>query len=339
MMKTKTLRLLSLVVLLVALLGAPSGLVMAADPVVTVSPSSSSVAVGNNVVVNITAQNVSNLFGAEFHLTFDPNLLEVVDADAGTDGLQIGIGDFLAADFVAQNVADNATGTVDFGLSQMSPHGPVSGSGTLATITFKGKANGTANLSFTDVLLADSGGGQIAASAQNGSVSVGGGTNPPQPTNTPTPTPTTSPTDPTATPYPTPVPGTCAFQGYHTVRAGETLYAIGRAYGTLPSKIAFCNGIVNPSCLYVGMKLGIPVAPWSPIPPGPVAVAQFTPGGTVPPTQNPPTPTCRYYHTVSYGQTLTMIAVRYGSNVWAIGNANSIVNLNLIYPGQVLCIP
>lgn len=343
MMKTKTLRLLSLVALLVALLGAPSGLVMAADPVVRVSPSSSTVAVGSNVVVNITVQNVSNLFGAEFHLNFDPNLLEVVDADAGADGVQIGVGDFLAPDFIAQNVADNAIGRVDFGLSQMSPHGPVSGSGTLATITFKGKANGTANLTFTDVLLADSSGGQIPATAQNGTVNVGGSSPPPPPpaaTNTPTPTPTTPPSGPTATPLPTSVPGACGFQGFHVVRAGETLYSIGRAYGTLPSRISACNGIVNPSRIYAGMKLGIPVAPWSPIPPGPVAVRQFTPGGPVPgPTPPPATPGCRYYHTVSYGQTLTMIAVRYGSNVWAIGRANSIVNLNLIYPGQVLCIP
>lgn len=339
-MKTKTLRLLSLVALLVALLGAPSGLVLAADPVVRVSPPSSTVSVGSNVVVNITVQNVSNLFGAEFHLTFNPAQVEVVDADAGTDGVQIGLGDFLAADFVAQNVADNTTGTIDFGLSQMSPHGPVSGSGTLATITFKGKANGAGNLSFTSVLLADSSGGQIAATAQNGTLNVGSGSPPPAATNTPTPTSTTPPSGPTATPAPTSVPGTCTFQGYHTVRAGESLYSIGRAYATLPSKIAACNGIVNPSRIYAGMKLGIPVAPWSPIPAGPVAVRQFTPGGTVPAPPPPaPAPGCRYYHTVSYGQTLTMIAIRYGSNVWAIGRANSITNLNLIYPGQVLCIP
>lgn len=355
MMKTKHIRLLSLVTLIVALLGAPGGLVVAAGPVVKVSPTSSSVAVGSEVAVNITVQDVTNLFGAEFHLTFDPNLLEVVDADAGTSGVQIGIGDFLSADFVAQNVADNTTGVIDFGISQMSPHGAVSGSGTLATITFKGKTGGTANLTFTDVLLADSGGGQIASSAQNGSLNVGGGSPPPpQPTSTPTPTqpaptPTTSPGGPTATPTPTPtgptptplptsVPGTCAFQGYHTVRAGETLYSIGRAYATQPNRIAACNGIINPNKLNVGTRLGIPVAPWSPIPPGPVAVAQFTPGTGPAPTPAP-TPGCRYYHTVSYGETLTMIAIRYGSNVWSIGRANSITNLNLIYPGQVLCIP
>ncbi|MCJ7552048.1 MAG: LysM peptidoglycan-binding domain-containing protein [Anaerolineae bacterium] len=332
MMKTKTLRLLSFVTLVVALFGAPSGMVLAADPVVKISPAAGTISVDQIVVVSVTVEDVTSLFGAEFHITFDPNLVEVVDADASTDGLQIGIGDFLAADFIAQNVADNTAGKVDFGMSQMAPHGAVSGSGTLATISFKGKGSGTSNVAFTNILLADSGGGQIAASAQNGTVTVTGGATATPTTEAPTATPTTAPTTVT------PVPSTCTFQGYHTVRAGESLYSIGRAYATKPLAIASCNGIVNPSSIFVGTQLGIPVAPWSPIPAGPIAVAQFTPGSGPVPTPVP-TPGCRYYHTVALGDTLTAIAIRYGSNVWSIGTANSIVNLNLIFPGQVLCIP
>jgi len=332
MMKTKTLRLLSFVALVVALFGAPSGLVLAADPVVKISPAASTISVDQIVVVTVTVEDVTSLFGAEFHLTFDASLVEVVDADVGTDGVQIGIGDFLAADFIAQNVADNTNGKIDFGVSQMAPHGAVSGSGTLATISFKGKGSGTSNVSFTNVLLADSGGGQIAASAENGTVTVTGGATATPTTGTPTATPTTAPTTVPS------VPSTCTFQGYHTVRAGETLYAIGRAYATKPMTIATCNGIVNPSSIYVGTQLGIPVDPWAPIPAGPVAAAQFTPGSGPAPTPAP-SPSCRYYHTVGYGDTLTAIAIRYGSNVWSIGTANSIVNLNLIFPGEVLCIP
>ncbi len=81
-----------------------------------------------------------------------------MDADAGTDGTQIALGSFLSNDFVAQNIADNAAGKVDFGVSQMSPHGPVSGNGVLAKITFRAKAAGTANLAFSSVLLADASG-------------------------------------------------------------------------------------------------------------------------------------------------------------------------------------
>ena len=40
-----------------------------------------------------------------------------------------------------------------------------------------------------------------------------------------------------------------------------------------------------------------------------------------------------------WGDTLTQIAMRFNSNVYLIAQANRIGNINLIYPGQVLCIP
>lgn len=47
---------------------------------------------------------------------------------------------------------------------------------------------------------------------------------------------------------------------------------------------------------------------------------------------------CTYY-TVRAGDTLTKIAARYHTDVWAIARANGITNLNRIHIGQVLCIP
>jgi murein DD-endopeptidase MepM/ murein hydrolase activator NlpD len=48
---------------------------------------------------------------------------------------------------------------------------------------------------------------------------------------------------------------------------------------------------------------------------------------------------CSSYYTVVSGDTLSQIAARYHSSVQAIGQANSIANVNLIYPGQNFCIP
>ena len=62
-----------------------------------------------------------------------------------------------------------------------------------------------------------------------------------------------------------------------------------------------------------------------------MAVRQFS--------DSEPTPACRYYHTVRYGETLTRIGYMYGVSMWTIAAANHIYNLNLIYAGQVLCIP
>ncbi len=46
-----------------------------------------------------------------------------------------------------------------------------------------------------------------------------------------------------------------------------------------------------------------------------------------------------FYYTVRWGDTLSEIAVRYGTTVYAIAQANGIVNPNLIYAGHALWIP
>ncbi len=46
-----------------------------------------------------------------------------------------------------------------------------------------------------------------------------------------------------------------------------------------------------------------------------------------------------FYYTVRSGDTLSQIALRYRSSVMAIGYANGIANVNLIYPEQRFCIP
>jgi LysM repeat protein len=357
----------------------------------------------------------------------------------------------------------------------MAPHGPVSGSGVLATITFKGKAAGTSPINFVNVILAAPGGVQIDAGTQGGSLTVIGDVTPtPTPTVTPTqtPTPTGTPTStpdgnstPTHTPTPTPTatpttppgpsltfdprstsvhvgetvqvklrvtnvsnlygvevhlahgsgvdatgitPGPCVADvvavasvagdqvdyaaslrspsppangacnlatitfrglaagthevrfvsvllsdpsgnslsattqngvivvvsdedilGYHVVQPRETLYCIGRAYGVDPYAIARRNGILNPNLIHVGQKLAIPNVPRS-LPPGRVCPRQF---------DGVPPPHCRWYHTVAPGENLYRISLRYGVNMWAIAEANYILNLHTIRAGQVLCIP
>jgi membrane-bound lytic murein transglycosylase D len=119
--------------------------------------------------------------------------------------------------------------------------------------------------------------------------------------------------------------------GYHTVRQGETLYCIGRAYGVDPYAIAAQNGILNPNALYAGMVLAIPDVPRA-LPAGPVCTRQFD-GST------PMPPTCRWSHTVAWGENLYRISLHYGVSMWAIAEANEILDLNYIRAGQVLCIP
>ncbi len=73
------------------------------------------------------------------------------------------------------------------------------------------------------------------------------------------------------------------------------------------------------------------IAPSAPITSLPVE------GVVVPPPQPPP-PTYRT-HVVQPGENLFRIALRYGVNMWDIARLNNILNLRLIYAGQVLLIP
>ncbi len=158
------------------------------------------------------------------------------------------------------------------------------------------------------------------------------------PTPVPTAVPTVQPTP--TTPPVTPLPG---ILGYHSVRRGETLFCIGRAYRVNPWAIASQNNIPYPYYLQVNQVLAIPNAPWGNPSWGPVCPPQF--GGTPPqptpvvPPPPPPPGGCRATYMVRRGDTLSSIAWRYGSSVWAIASRNNIANPNLIFPGQVLCIP
>jgi hypothetical protein len=138
-------------------------------------PPSLGLAPGDVKTVDIRVENVTGLAGAEVHLTFDPALLEVVDAEPSVDGVQIAHGDFLSPDFVVQNTADETAGTVDYAIACMALDKAASGDGVLAQITFRGVATGKSTIAIQGVLLADKDGQPIEVETDSGQAVVGGG--------------------------------------------------------------------------------------------------------------------------------------------------------------------
>jgi LysM repeat protein len=215
------------------------------------------------------------------------------------------------------------------------------------------------------VILGDATGALIATDVTPGSVSVVGvaatpvpatATAPAAPTATaPVPQPTATPPVllPTATaiaigPQPTAtLPGPVPLLGNHTVKYGESLFCIGRAYTVSPWAIAQANGIGWPYAIYPNQVLNIPNSPWVNPPYGPVCQRQFGPAPLPTVAPSPlPTPVstsapsgCRATYAVVWGDTLSRIAFRFNSTVYLIAQANHIWNINLIYAGQRLCIP
>jgi len=293
---------------------------MQAGTVVRISPSTQQLAAGQNATVEIRVDNVSGLAAADIELRFNPAILQVQDADASREGIQVQPGNFPAPDFVAMNTADNTTGIIRYALTQLPPHAPVSGSGLLATIVFRGQANGVSDLTFNVVNLANSQGQQLGASSQGGNISVGGGGPPPPVTITPPPPVTLTPYPPPVTITPPPPPWTVTpppQANRYVVQCGDTLYSIARRFGVSVWQLASLNNIYNVNLIYIGQVLIIPAA--GPQPPGPNPV----------PNQ----------YVVQYGDTLYSIARRFGLSVWQLASANNIANPNYIYAGQVLLIP
>jgi LysM repeat protein len=101
----------------------------------------------------------------------------------------------------------------------------------------------------------------------------------------------------------------------YTVRPGDTLLGIARRFGTTVMFLVNVNGIVNPNFIRSGRHLFVPCVPPPP----------------------PPGPKC--FYRVRPGDTLSRIALRYGTTVSFLAATNGIANPNKIFAGQWLRVP
>ena len=145
----------------------PSG-----DTAISITPSLEIVAVGAETVIEIRADNVQNLYGAQLELSFDPVLLEVVDAYDTVTGVQVEDGDFLNPDTTIHNAVDNGAGTIRYTVSLQGNKLGVSGSGVLARIRLRGLAVGTSAIDLTNVVLSDPNSGAIQSTQNDGQIEV-----------------------------------------------------------------------------------------------------------------------------------------------------------------------
>jgi LysM repeat protein len=102
----------------------------------------------------------------------------------------------------------------------------------------------------------------------------------------------------------------------YMVQAGNTLSGIAAEFGTTVTALQQANPqITDPNLIYTGEVLNLPV---------PIVIPNT--GGRT--------------YTVQQGDTLLSIATQFGTTVGALLTANpSIVNQDLIYPGEIIAIP
>jgi hypothetical protein len=148
-----------LIMTLTALPGSAVGASLAEETLETVvrmDPMNKTAAVGDVFTVDVWVDDVSQLYGADIQLAFDPTVFEVQDANPYEPGVQITLrSDLLQPDIVLHNDADNSTGTVWYVVAQMNPTGPASGSGVLFEFDLRAKSTATSLVSFTNIQLSN----------------------------------------------------------------------------------------------------------------------------------------------------------------------------------------
>jgi hypothetical protein len=129
----------------------------------------------DTLTVEVMIDNISNMYGAEFRLHYDPAVLAVQDLNPDQNGAQIEVGTLLPLDkgFVVANKVDESTGEIIFAMTLLNPAPPAEGSGPLARVSFKVLQNSPSTLTIEHAKL-------VAADlqtipSQTGSLNIGSG--------------------------------------------------------------------------------------------------------------------------------------------------------------------
>ncbi len=131
----------------------PAGLARAQDgAVIRVSPSTQTVPAGGNVLVDITVENAPSFSAYEFHLSFDPAVLDFLTITAQDVFLETTGRDALCFGPEAEDLLDSV---ISFACgSTGAVPGPV-GDGLLATLVFSTSCAGTSLLPFAPLAADD----------------------------------------------------------------------------------------------------------------------------------------------------------------------------------------
>ncbi len=283
--------------------------------ILRVGPSVVNVNVGETRPVEVWLDNAEELHSIELHISFDPGYVRVEDADPDTAGEQISAGVMPVPAQVLQNEVDNDAGLITYHVAK-DAESLGSRSGTVASFTVRGVAEGGSPLRFNVAMLLDSEGQPLEVQNQvDGIVTVGVGDDDdtPGPTSEPTPTPTSvAETPASSTPTPSPVPaGPSTANGvYYTVQPGENLFRIALRYGTTVNAIVAANDLPDQDAVQAGQTLLIPVSPSA--------------GRTT--------------YVVQPGDTVYSIARRFGTTVETLVALNGLDSSYSIKSGQTLII-
>ena len=140
-----------------------------AQTVLSVDPGSQTVTAGTDFTVDVNISGVSNLYGYQFDLLFNPSVLSAVSSSEGS---------FLSkggSTFFIPGTNDNTHGVVAATADTLLSNSKgASGSGTLVAFTFDAIKSGVSNITISGADFSNASSGSISTSTFGGSVTVGG---------------------------------------------------------------------------------------------------------------------------------------------------------------------
>jgi hypothetical protein len=138
-----------------------------------IEPALAQISAGEIITVDVMVDRISDLYGASIEITFDPGVVEVVDADDGTPGTQIVPGSCPEASHVVQNTVDNGTGVINYDVVSLNPAPPCEGGGLMAQIIFRALVPGGSAIHFSNWLLSNTDPAAVAVTAEDGLIEIG----------------------------------------------------------------------------------------------------------------------------------------------------------------------
>lgn len=91
---------------------------------------------GSRVEVPVEIRDVVGLYAVDLEIQFDPDMVQVEDANPAMEGVQPALGTFLEAGLALYSTVDNDAGLIQFAMTQVNPAEAKSGSGVVLILYF-----------------------------------------------------------------------------------------------------------------------------------------------------------------------------------------------------------
>ncbi|MBN1991634.1 MAG: N-acetylmuramoyl-L-alanine amidase [Anaerolineae bacterium] len=119
----------------------------------------------------INIENVSNLAAVHIEVVYDPNVLQVLDANEKKEGVQVWVNDAFANGFIAKNIVDSINGRITVAVTLIGSD-KIDGNSNLITVDWQPKTVGVSNIVLENLILANVNGQVIPFTPQHGRAEV-----------------------------------------------------------------------------------------------------------------------------------------------------------------------